>query len=136
MFSTVLFPLFSMFFPVASLFSTATRFGLMEQEMEMQLSGYHRCWGCKLLWMIERETFFMAGSYTQEDIGNHGDEFRARLLFSGLTIFPMYFALLAIMGYWGDTIHIRIHSLQWLEQDNELPLLSFTHIPTSSWHTE
>jgi len=35
-------------FPCHSFFSAVTRFGLMELEMEMQLSGYHGCWGCTI----------------------------------------------------------------------------------------
>ena len=35
-------------FPCHWLFSVLTRFRLMEPEAEMQLSGYHGCWGCSI----------------------------------------------------------------------------------------
>jgi len=35
-------------FPCHSFFSAVTQFGLIELEMEMQLSGYHGCWVFKM----------------------------------------------------------------------------------------
>jgi len=76
MITTILFSLFLVFFLVAFLSSAVTRFGLMEPEIEMQLSGYGRCWGCSIT-MVDCVTFFIAGSSAREAIRNHGDEFRA-----------------------------------------------------------
>jgi len=60
-----------------------------------------RLWGCKVAvaaWLVARKTLLIAGSCTGEGIGNHRDKLRASLLFSGSTICPMYFPLLAMMG--------------------------------------
>jgi len=53
-------------FPCHWLFSVLIRFRLMEPETEMQLSGYHGCWGCSIT------KFFIAGSCAREDIRNCG----------------------------------------------------------------
>jgi len=39
----------------------------MELEMEMQLSGYHGCWGCSIT-MANCVKDFIADSHAQEDI--------------------------------------------------------------------
>ena len=66
---------------------------------------------------------------TPEGSKNHGDEFRASLVFS--SIFLRYFPLPEIMECWGNTTDISVHFGQWLELDNTLILLAFTHISTS-----
>ena len=66
MFTTVFFPLFLVFFLVAFLPSIVTWFGLMEKEMEMELNGYHRLWGCiiTLWWLVVGKALLIAGSCT------------------------------------------------------------------------
>jgi len=74
---------------------------------------------------IPLKPFPIAGSCTQQDIGNQGVEFRASLLFSWSTIYLEYVPLLAIMQYWGDTKSPPPHLL---EQDSTVLLLHFAHI--------
>jgi len=60
--AVLFFCFFLVFFLVDFLSSAVTRLGLMEPEMEMQLSGYHRCMGCNFSGLVSLRASFIAGS--------------------------------------------------------------------------
>ena len=99
-------------FPCHSLFSAVTQFGLMKPTIEMKLSGYHGCWVISSQWFITGKTLIRAGSCAREDISCHDYGFHASLLFSLSIIFPMYFPLWAILGYWEELYSIWVHSFR------------------------
>ena len=68
MFTTILVPLFFALPPVVFISSTVTQFGLMELEMEMQLSGYHRYWGFSITMADCVKDFLLAGFYARAAI--------------------------------------------------------------------
>ena len=83
MFTTILVPLFFALPPIVSISSAVTQFGLMGLEMEMQLGGYHRYWGCSITIVNCAKDFHYSGFLctVREEIRNRGDEFRASLVY-------------------------------------------------------
>jgi len=103
-------------FPCHSFFSAVTRFGLMELETEMQLSGHHECWGCSIT-MVNGVKDFLYSRFLCT--GRYQLSWRWILCF--IVILTVYHIsdVFSTSGnhriFWEGLYSIRVHSLGRLE---------------------